>query len=185
MVTLKRGTFKNTGPEGSGNQTYTFASTESQQKSRTITTSNSHQFGLSISQKISAKVSVPELVEITAETSTTASYQYTTLTSTADMKMDADQTQFNQGGPLAPGFGADCTAKSVTGHYSTDYTNVVEITMAGGQKFRIEQPAHFDSVGFTQAIVECKVLPIAELPNGGNGATIVGPKSKRAVSFNA
>src|SRR5690349_12281160 len=135
MVTLKAGMFKNTGAPGSGNQTFTFASTQIQQKSRTITNSQSHTFGVSISQKISAKVSVPELVEITAETTTTASYEYNTITSTADMKMDADQTQFSQAGTLAPGYGADCSAKSVSGHYSTDYTNVIQITLAGGQTF--------------------------------------------------
>jgi hypothetical protein len=131
-------------------------------------------------------VSVPELVEITAETSTTASYDYTTITSTADMTMNADQTQFSNGGTLAPGYGALCVADSITGHYATDYTNVIEISMANGQTFTIEQPAHFDSVGFTQAIVDCKVVPIDELPDSGDDANEVGRVGeRRAISFEA
>jgi hypothetical protein len=99
------------------------------------------------------------------------------------MTQNADQTQFNQAGTLAPGYGAVCSAKAVSGHYSTDFTNVIKIKVEGGKEFTIEQPAHFDSVGYTQAIVDCQVLPIAELPNGGVGAMRVD--QKRSLKFQA
>jgi hypothetical protein len=187
-VTLKSVTFKNSSPAGFGDMPYTFASSGARTKSRTFTTSNSHTFGVSIATEISAKVGIPEVVEVTAKVSNTLSYQYQTITSTADMKQDADTTTFTDGGSLAPGQGAVCTATTLSGEYSTDYTNVIQLTTQTGQIFTINRAAHFNSVGYTEANVECKEMLIKDLPGGGRGAQEISKpakSSKRAVSFSA
>ncbi len=98
--------------------------------------------------------------------------------------MDADTTLFTQSGFIAPGKAAICTATSMSGQYSTDYTIVVEITIDGGQKFTINRPAHFDSVGYTKANVVCKDVDIKDLPNGGKEVLHVAAR-KRSINFHA
>jgi hypothetical protein len=101
------------------------------------------------------------------------------------MKADAKQTTYTQKGTLRSGEGAVCTATSMSGSYVTDYTNVINITTSTGQTFTINRPAHFDSVGFTQAQVFCKVMLIKDLPGGGKDAKDVSKQTKRAIGFSA
>jgi hypothetical protein len=78
-----------------------------------------------------------------------------------------------------------CVATSLSGTYSTDYTNVIQITMETGQKFTINQPAHFKSVGYTKAYRDCHEMLIKDLPSGGHDAKEIGSPTKRAVTFSA
>ena len=180
---MKSADYKNSGSIGSGDQTYKFENTDAQLTTITTTQQYSHTFGFQIATEISAKVDVPLFAEITAKTTTTASYQYQTLTSTATAQTKSSSLLFGQDGTLAPQKGARCTSTAEEGHYSTDYTAVIKITLNGGETFTIEQPGHFDSVGFSKAIVDCKVVDIKELESG---AIEIGPGTKkRAIGFQA
>ncbi|ORY07017.1 hypothetical protein BCR34DRAFT_590424 [Clohesyomyces aquaticus] len=76
----------------------------------------------------------------------------------------------------------ELTTTSMSGHYATDYINIVNIKLASGQEFKIEKPSHVEYMGVTQALVESKIVPIAELPGDGKGTINVG---KRRVDFKA
>lgn len=92
--------------------------------------------------------------------------------------------KFGQSGTLPPGKGAECTATAQRGTFESDYTSKVRITLDGGQKFFLEQPGHFKSVGFSDALVDCKVVDLKDL-DPKVATKEVAKVVKRGIGFKA
>ncbi|KAJ4301436.1 hypothetical protein N0V90_003528 [Kalmusia sp. IMI 367209] len=165
--------YSNTSPAGSSNQTYKFDKSVKKASTKTVTDQDSHAFGASIGFKISAEIDVPLFAKVTAETSTQYSYTYTKTHSEAIATSDEMTLTYTQGG----------------GTYATDFTAVTRITLGDGQKFDIEQPHHYESVGWSNAQADCKNIPLDQIPVGatmGETApikTTPDEKKKRGVAF--
>lgn len=182
--TVKTAQYKNSGAEGSGDQTFTFESTSTYEVTTSLQQADSHTFGAEVSVSASASVGVPIFAQASIETTASTGFENTQVTGTGETKKSADSLKFGQNGVLPPGKGAECTATAQRGTYDSDYTSKVRITLDGGQKFFLDQPGHFKSVGFSDAQVDCKVVDIQDLDPEVQ-VKEVGKTAKRAIAFQA
>ncbi|KAK7188057.1 hypothetical protein PSPO01_05751 [Paraphaeosphaeria sporulosa] len=173
--------YSNDSPAGSSNQTFEFSKGVEKTVSKTVTDQDSHAFGVSIGFKISAEIDVPLLAKVTAETSTSYSYTYTKTHSESISTSDKMPITYKQSGTLAPGQAMHCTALTSSGTFSSDFTAVTRITLGDGKTFDIEQPHHYESVGWTNAQSSCKLVPRDQIPSGAlMGETM--PLKKRSIA---
>ncbi|KAF2643192.1 hypothetical protein P280DRAFT_467257 [Massarina eburnea CBS 473.64] len=180
---IKNIQFKNISPEGSGNQTFSFSNLETATVSKTLTQDYTHTFGTEISTTISGEVSVPLFAEAKVENSFKASYGYSTTTSTGETKTDSSAVTFTINGSLMPQKGVDCKATAIRGEYASDYTSIVQVTLDDGQKFKVEVPGHYESIGYARGDASCPEKDIKDLND--NAEEIGSPATKRAIGFSA
>ncbi|PVI00290.1 hypothetical protein DM02DRAFT_728712 [Periconia macrospinosa] len=161
--TVKTAQYKNSGKEGSGDQTFTFKSTTTYETSTSLQQANSHTFGAEVSISASASVGIPIFAQASIETTASTGFENTEVSQMGSTKKSADSLVFGQEGVLPPGKGAECKATAQRGTYDSDYSSRVRITLDGGQQFFLDQPGHVRTVGFSDAQVDCKVVDIQEL----------------------
>lgn len=162
-VILSEVYIKNSNTNGA-NKTYTFKNSELKAISKTITHSTDHVFGFKIGLTVGGKVGVPFVAEGSVEVSTETSYQMSKMSSSATAWTDTHGVEWWESGNLTPGRAVHCKSTAYTGEFDDDYVATVEVKTANGQKFTIEQEGNFKSVGWTEAVSECKDIPLEDAP---------------------
>jgi len=142
---------------------YTFQNTETKATSKTMTQQYSNTFGVKVAVEVGGGVSVPFFANAEAKVTTETSYSYEAMKSESGTDTDTYTLQWSVTGTLAPGTATHCTASAFSGTFDGDYTSTVEIKLADGTTFTIQQPGHFESTGWSRAISECKDIPLSKL----------------------
>lgn len=178
--------FVNSSPAGGSNITYPWSGTDGRTLQYTTTQSYSHTFGIEIGVEVGGKVGIPLFAEGEAKVSTKTSYQYQAITTTGTVTGKTSTLTYGASVNLAPGHGMRCRSTAQQGHYASDYTSVVRLTLNGGQTFTIEQPGHLDSVGYSKALTICSDADPKDLaPDALDLLGLPTHNTKRALTFKA
>jgi len=173
--------FKNSDTTGP-NKTYSFGGNEIMTQSKVLTQQNTNTFGTSVKTTISAEVEVPEVAKLSTSVEAGVSYEYSHMSSSALTDSTTHTLIYSQTGGIAPGRAVHCTATSEKGSFSSGYNSTVTVTLAGGQKFNINQRGQFDSIGYTDAFSECVDAPLTKAPSSAKEAV---PKVVKATGTNS
>ncbi|KAF2752136.1 hypothetical protein M011DRAFT_482883 [Sporormia fimetaria CBS 119925] len=174
-INLKEVWFKN--PDTEGERKFSFKNGEIPKWSRTIENRQENVFGQGVSLTVGAEIAIPEIVTVKAETTVESHWEMTTARGLQMQQGGDAPLEFAIEGDLMPGKAVHCKATSMVGTFDSSYTAVIEIELDNGKKFTIEQPGHFNSVTWTQAVAVCDDKDISEAPAD---AIVAAPKTRRA-----
>lgn len=173
--------YKNSNVKGN-DQKYEFAKSIDMTAGKTMQQSTKNTFGGSVAITVGVEVEVP-LFKATDSVTATASYAYEKMNSETESKDKKQTVSWSLSGTLKPGHALKCTAVAMSGVFDSDYESTVSITLASGQKFKVTQPGHFKSTGWSEAVSECKDIPLKDVPDGNETQEIGGVAEKREVKF--
>lgn len=152
---------KNSNQEGGLNKTYLFESSKAVVQGSTFTQEHDHTLGFKVGYSVEFEGGIP-IAKAKTSVSTELSYQYTNRQSTQKSDREDFILKWNEGGVLPPQHAAHCTAFAMTGKFDDDYTATMRLELASGQKFDIKQTGRFESIGWTEAQSDCKILSLKE-----------------------
>ncbi|KAF4554331.1 Hypothetical protein D9617_4g000840 [Elsinoe fawcettii] len=169
-VTLAQVYILNTNEPGSGaNKTYQFGDTKEVRKSHRIDVGTEKTFGVTAGISIKGEVGFPGLAKAEAGFSLDTNFGYTWQNMDSREESHLDRLQWHETGQLLPGKAVNCEAKALTGHFESDFTSKIEVTMLDGTKFSYDQPGHYENVGYTQAWSNCQTMDAKDVPSGLSG----------------
>ncbi|PVH96096.1 hypothetical protein DM02DRAFT_617435 [Periconia macrospinosa] len=189
QATLASVYYKNSNSAGGSNVTYRFANSVTKAVKKSVSVTKSNTWSGHIGIETGGSFGIPGVVEVKNTIKYDFSYERTEAKTEGKDEDLSRVLNYEMGSGaannmLAPGKAAYCKAWSTQGTFSSDYTATMQAKLDDGTRFEYKVKGHVDTVGWTDAVAECKEMDIKDIPaDAKEGET--SPVNKRALLFKA
>lgn len=170
----------NSNPSSANGSVITFQKTFSQKitTGTVVTRQNTHTFGVAISAKVGAELSVPGLAKASLDLTTTYSYQFQRMDSTATTNLKDDTLTVTALVSLWGGQAAHCKATILNGIFDSKYTSTILVRLADGATHKIQGKGGVVSSSWFQSAVVCGRVDPASIPESVQIIDVTKEKSE-------